>query len=143
VLDAIDGAGLVHLATHCTFRADSPLFSSLRLDDGPMTAYDLERLGRAPRRIVMSSCDSARAATASADELLGLASALIPLGTAGLVASVVPVNDIAAVPLMVALHRCLRDGASLAEALRDARRGLDAGPAAAACGWSFVALGAG
>jgi tetratricopeptide (TPR) repeat protein len=143
VLEAIDGARLVHLATHSTFRSDSPLFSSLRLDDGPMTAYDLERLGRAPRRMVLSSCDSARAATAAADELLGLASALIPLGTVGLVASVVPVNDIAAVPLMVALHQSLREGASLAEALRDARRGRETGPASAACGWSFVALGAG
>jgi hypothetical protein len=143
VLEAIDGARLAHLASHCTFRADSPLFSSLRLDDGPMTAYDLERLGRAPRRIVLSSCDSARAATAGADELVGLASALIPLGTVGLVASVVPVNDVAAVPLMVALHRRLRDGASLAEALRDARHGLGTAPASAACGWSFVALGAG
>jgi hypothetical protein len=37
------------------------------------------------------------------------------------VASVVPVNDVAVVPLMVALHRELRGGASLAEALRDAR----------------------
>ena len=32
------------------FRADSPLFSSLRLDDGQLTVYDLERLHRGPRR---------------------------------------------------------------------------------------------
>jgi tetratricopeptide (TPR) repeat protein len=37
VLSAIDGARLVHIAAHGTFRADSPLFSSLRLDDGPLT----------------------------------------------------------------------------------------------------------
>jgi CHAT domain-containing protein len=143
VLAAIDSARLVHVAAHGIFRADSPLFSALRVDDGLLTAYDLERLGRAPRRMVLSSCDSGRGATAGADELLGLASALIPLGTTGLVASVVPVNDAAAVPLMAALHRRLRRGASLAEALRDAQLDLGPEPAAMACGWSFIALGAG
>jgi CHAT domain-containing protein len=113
------------------------------MDDGPLTAYDLERLTCAPQRIVLSSCDSGRGATAGADELLGLVSALIPLGTIGLVASVVPVNDAAAVPLMTGLHRRLRRGASLAEALRDARQDLVQEPTVTACGWSFVALGAG
>ena len=143
VLDAIDGARLVHIAAHGTFRADSPLFSSLRLADGPLTVYDLERLRRAPRQIVLSSCDSGLAAPAGADELVGLASSLIPLGTAGIVATVVPVNDRAVVPLMSALHRHLRRGANLAEALRSARGGCDAEPVAAATAWSFVALGAG
>ena len=143
VLATIDGARLVHIAAHGTFRADSPLFSALRMDDGPLTAYDLERLTHAPRRIVLSSCDSGRGATAGADELLGLVSALIPLGTIGLVASVVPVNDAAAVPLMAGLHRHLRRGASLAEALCGARMDLVREPAITACGWSFVALGAG
>lgn len=141
VLEAIDGAAVAHIAAHGTFRADSPLFSSLRLDDGPLTVYDLERLRRGPRLLVLSSCDSGVTAPAGADEVLGLASSLIPLGTAGIVASVVPVNDVAVVPLMLALHRELRAGASLAAALRDARRGHQADPVAAATGWSFICLG--
>ena len=56
---------------------------------------------------------------------------------------VVPVNDLAVVPLMVALHRELRRGASLAEALRDARRGSEDDPVATATGLSFICLGAG
>jgi hypothetical protein len=142
VLEAIDGVWLAHIAAHGTFRAESPLFSSLRMDDGPLTVHDLERLGRAPYRLVLSCCDSGLATPAGADELLGLTSSLVPLGTVGVVASVVPVNDTAAVPLMLALHRQLRAGAGLARALRDARRELD-GPVATATGWSFVALGAG
>ena len=141
VLQAIDGAELAHIAAHGTFRADSPLFSSLRLDDGQLTVYDLERLSRGPDRLVLSSCDSGVAAPAGADEVLGLASSLIPLGTTGIVASVVPVNDQAVVPLMIALHRELRGGASLAQALRDARVGLESDPVAAATGWSFICLG--
>ena len=130
VLDAIDGAAIAHIAAHGVFRADSPLFSSIRLDDGPLTVYDLERLHRGPRMLVLSSCDSGLAAPAGADEVLGLASSLIPLGTAGIVASVVPVNDLAVIPLMIALHRELRAGASLAAALRDARCGQQADPVA-------------
>jgi len=44
---------------------------------------------------------------------------------------------------MIALHRELRRGASLAEALRDARRESASDPVAAATGWSFICLGAG
>src|SRR5215470_2132114 len=83
VLAALDGAGLAHIAAHGTFRADSPLFSSLRMDDGPLTVHDLERLRRAPYRVILPSCDSGVLAPAGADELLGLAHTLAPLGTAG------------------------------------------------------------
>jgi CHAT domain-containing protein len=143
VLAAIDGAWLAHIAAHGRFRASSPLFSSLGLDDGPLTVHDLERLRRAPHRLVLSSCDSGISAPAGADELLGLTSSLVPLGTVGIVASVLPVNDAAVVPLMLALHQRLRAGASLAESLRDARLQLATDPVAAATGWSFIALGAG
>ena len=145
VLDALDGAWLAHIAAHGTFRAESPLFSSLRLDDGPLTVHDLERLQRAPYRLVLPSCDSGLLAPVGADELLGLTSSLVPLGTVGIVASVVPVNDHAVVPLMLALHERLRNGATLAESLHDARLSLDTdpNPVQAATGWSFVALGAG
>jgi len=150
VLDAIDGAGLAHIAAHGVFRADSPMFSSLRLDDGPMTVHDVERLGRAPFRLILPSCESGLLAPAGADELLGLASALLPLGTAGIVASVAQVNDRATAPLMLALHHRLRSAdpgaGALAAALRDAR--VDAcqasagDPVVTAAGWSFIALGA-
>ena len=130
VLGAIDGAHLAHIAAHGVFRADSPMFSSLRLADGPMTVHDVERLGRAPYRLILPSCESGRLAPAGADELLGLASALLPLGTAGIVASVAQVGDRPAAPLMLALHRRLRavPGITLAAALRDAR--AETGPEA-------------
>ena len=142
VLKAIDGCLLAHIAAHGTFRADSPMFSSLRLADGRLTVHDLERLSRAPHRIVLPSCDSGVLAPVGADELLGLAAALLPLGTAGIVASVVPVGDEASVPLMVSLHEGLRAGMGMAEALREARRSTPPDPAHQASGWSFCAIGA-
>ena len=142
VLSALDGAWLAHIAAHSTFRADNPMFSSILLDDGPLTVHDFERLGRAPYQIVLAGCDSGVAAPVGADELLGLASSLGPLGAAGIVASVVPVNDIAAVPLMLALHDALQRGATLPEALRAARLAAGDDPLARATAHSFMALGA-
>jgi tetratricopeptide (TPR) repeat protein len=141
VMAAMDGAWLVHLAAHGTFRADSPLFSAIELDDGPLTVYDLERLKQAPYRVVLSSCDSAVGVAVGADELLGLVSALISLGSAGVVASVVPVNDPATVPLMLALHDHLRAGSGLAEALMLARHAGGSDSVARATAYSFIAFG--
>jgi tetratricopeptide (TPR) repeat protein len=141
VMDAMDGAWLVHMAAHGTFRADSPLFSAIELDDGPLTVYDLERLGQAPYRVILSSCNSAVAEAVGADELLGVVSSLISLGSAGVVASVVPVNDPATVPLMLALHDHLRGESGVAEALTLARHAVGTDPVARSTSYSFVALG--
>jgi CHAT domain-containing protein len=142
VLTALDGAWLAHIAAHGTFRADNPLFSSLQLDDGPITVHDFERLNRAPHQLVLSSCDSGVAAAVGADELLGLVSSLVPLGAAGIVASVVPVNDLATVPVMLALHDAICAGATLSEALLGARKATGGDPLAKATAHSFIALGA-
>ncbi|MDX3249421.1 CHAT domain-containing protein, partial [Streptomyces sp. ME18-1-4] len=142
VLKELDGAALAHIAAHGTFRADSPMFSSLRMADGPLIVHDFERLARSPYRIILSSCDTARLASVGADELLGLVTALLPLGTAGVVASSAPVNDAAVVPLMLALHKGLSAGLSLAEALRDARATLPEDALHQATGWAFTAFGA-
>jgi tetratricopeptide (TPR) repeat protein len=143
VLSALDGAWLAHVAAHGSFRTDSPLFSSLRMHDGPLTVYDFEQLRRAPYRLVLSSCDSGVLAPVGADELLGLVSSLLPLGTSGIIASVLPLNDHAVVPLMISLHQCLRAGHSLAEALGNVRRETAADPVSQAAALSLLAFGAG
>ncbi len=142
VLRALDGASLAHIAAHGVFRADNPLFSSLRMADGPLTVHDFERLESSPYRLILSSCDTARLAPVGSDELLGLVTALLPLGTAGVVASSAPVNDAAVVPLMLALHKGLACGLTLAEALRDARAALPDDAVHQATGWTFTAFGA-
>jgi tetratricopeptide (TPR) repeat protein len=143
VLSRLDGAWLAHVAAHGTFRADSPMFSSLRLHDGPLTVYDFEQLKRAPYRLVLPSCDSGVLAPAGADELLGLVSSLLPLGTAGIAAAVVPLNDVAVVPLMVELHKCLRLGQTLAESMLNVRRSAAADVVQHAAAQSLLTLGAG
>ena len=72
----------------------------------------------------------------------GLVSSLLPLGTAGIIAGVVPLNDYAVVPVMLDLHRHLRAGRTLAEALRDVRCGPLVDPVQQATTVSLVAFGA-
>jgi tetratricopeptide (TPR) repeat protein len=142
VLSALDGAWLAHIAAHGRFRADSPLFSSLRMHDGPLTVYDFEQLQRAPYRLVLSSCDSGVLAPVGADELLGLASSLLPLGTAGIIAGVVPLNDHAVVPLMVGVHQYLRAGQSLAESMHSVREDFAGDLVQHAAAMSLLTVGA-
>jgi CHAT domain-containing protein len=57
------------------------------------------------------------------------------------VASVVPVNDAATVPLMIALHDQLHGKSSLAEALTQARYAVSADSVARSTADSFIAFG--
>ena len=82
VASALDGADSAHLAAHGRFRDDNPLFCSLELADGALTVYDLERLRRTPRRLVLSSCESGLSTVHAGDELMGFTAAVFALGTA-------------------------------------------------------------
>jgi CHAT domain-containing protein len=139
-MSALDGVWLAHIAAHGTFRSDSPLFSSLNLRDGPLTVYDLDRLRRPPYRIILSACDVGGGEAVGSDELLGLVSSLLGLGSTGVLAAAVAVNDRAAVPMMTRIHAELAAGASLAESWLAARVEATE-PLAVATAASFTAWG--
>jgi hypothetical protein len=67
---------------------------------------------------------------------------MLPLGTAGVIAGVGPLNDQAAVPLMVDLHRNVSAGDTLAEALLRVRTSAVADPVQHAAAMSLLMLGA-
>ncbi|MBO3749180.1 CHAT domain-containing protein [Streptosporangiaceae bacterium NEAU-GS5] len=137
VLAALDGARLAHLAAHGRINAANPLFSSLGLSDGPLTIYDLERLGRPPSMVVLAACDSGRSIVRAGDELLGLSATFLALGTRTIIAPVVSIPDAETTDMMIALHRFLLAGNSAAAAL--ALAGQAAGDAVGA---GFVCIGA-
>lgn len=145
VLGALDGAGLAHVAAHGRFRADNPLFSCLALDDGPLTVYDLETLSLAPEVLILSACESGLSLVRPGDELMGLAAALLGLGTRTLIASVVAVPDEQTATLMLDVHRHLRSGATPADALCRAQAAAVGGcdPRAIAAAAGFICFGAG
>ncbi|RJL34389.1 CHAT domain-containing protein [Bailinhaonella thermotolerans] len=117
VLRAVDGAGVAHFAAHGSFRGDSPLFSRLELADGGLMAYELMGVRRAPRLVVLSSCDGGLAGVPADGAPLGTAGMWLGLGTANVVASVVPVRDEDAMDLMTLFHGLLADGLPPAAAL--------------------------
>ncbi|MFC4068333.1 CHAT domain-containing protein [Actinoplanes subglobosus] len=139
VLAAMDGSGRTHIAAHGTFRADNPQFSALRLEDGPLTVYDLEGLHRPPGLVVLSACDSGMSSVHRGDEIMGFAAALLAMGTRSVIATVAPVRDGDARDVMLRLHQHLRSGSSPAAALAEAQRQSGDDPAAAA----YVCYGAG
>jgi CHAT domain-containing protein len=119
-LTALDGAPLAHLAAHGHHDRENFLFSRLDLADGPLMAYDIQRLATAPRHVVLSSCDVGRTLVRPGEEILGFTAALLYSGTATVISSVIRVADAAAVGLMTAYHRLLATGVRPAEALAEA-----------------------
>lgn len=142
---ALDGAGLVHIAAHGRFRADNPQFSTLELADGPLFAYEWERVARPPGCVVLSACDSGLTGVRPGDEVMGFTAVLLALGARCLIATVLPVPAEPTTALMLDLHRRMRAGARPAQALADAQEAFGAagdGPARATAA-AFVCLGAG
>jgi Tfp pilus assembly protein PilF len=145
VVAALDGAALAHLACHGRPRRDAPLFSALVLADGPITAYDLERVARLPATVVLAACDAGLVASPDEDDPgdpLGVPSVLLQRGARSVVAATVPVPDVDTSNLMVALHERLLAGAPVAAALAAARARVDvATPAGLATSLAFTCFG--
>jgi CHAT domain len=143
VLAAFETADLMHVASHGTFRRDNPLFSAFRLADGPLTVYELERLRRAPRSIVLSSCSAGSTSVRPGDEQMGAAIAFLHLGARSLIAPTDAVDDKLTSNLMTLLHRHIASGSSLATALSFAQTETKlVGPRAWANACLFLAFGA-
>ena len=119
LVDLLGTCGVVHVAAHGVHEEQSPLFSSLRMTDGPVFAHEFPR-PVAAEHVVLSACDVGRARASSGNESLGITSALISLGARSVVAAVAPVPDEVAATVMVRYHRLLATGVGAAEALTEA-----------------------
>ena len=122
VMRMIDGAWLVHLATHHHLRPDNPLFGSFELADGPLYLHDLLRVRRLPHVVVLSACEAAKGTPAPGGDVLGTSTVLMERGTATVIANASLVSDSGnnAAP-MLDLHRRLALGEDAAGALRALR----------------------
>ncbi len=131
---ALAGARIAHVAAHGTHQSENPLFSSLRLADGPLFAHELDQAARTPEHVVLSACELGLATVRPGDEALGLTSVLLRLGTRSVVAGVARVGDDAAAATMADYHARLADRRGSAQALAEA---------VAAHATPFVCFGAG
>jgi hypothetical protein len=139
-LEAMRGTELVHFACHALPRLDSPMFSSLRLEGGEITLYDIERLGNAPRTVVLAACHGGSAVMASGDEVMSIAAAFLSLGSRTVVAPLFSVSDEITTAVMTRFHQGLRSGLDCAQALFAA--GADSDPRVAFTAKSFSSFGA-
>ena len=113
-------AGKLHIAAHGVFRADNPMFSSIKLGDSWLNLFDIFNLQLGNELTVLSACETGMSAVWEGDELLGLARGFLYAGTPSLVVSLWTVNDRSTAQLMRHFYEGLQNGLSKAHALKEA-----------------------
>lgn len=120
--DALVSSDLVHVSAHGRHRSDSPLFSSVRLADGPLYAHEIDPGTGLAACVVLSACDAGLATARPGEEILGLAQVLLQLGTFSVVAAVARVNDEVSAAFSTQLHQSLSEGIGVSDSLAGAQR---------------------
>lgn len=126
LLAEMPGRAIVHLAGHIVYDGDDALASGMPLADGRrLRASDLYlHFGRLRgATVVLSGCDSARVEALGGD-VLGLTSAFLYAGAAGLIAGLWKVDDAATAQLMTGFYEQALTGLDSAAALRRAQLAL-------------------
>ncbi|GAA2514449.1 CHAT domain-containing protein [Pilimelia columellifera] len=138
VRDAAERCDVLHIAAHGFHEHDNPLFSCLRMSDGPLFGHDLDGLAHPPRHVMLSACELGLAHARPGDETLGMSAALLHGGVGSVVAGVARISDETAYAVAPAHHAGLRRGLSPSAALAAALPSGDADPAPLVCfgnGW--------
>ena len=127
-LDALNalvrGCDILHLACHGLFRADNPMFSAVKLQDGWLTAADVMQLNLKDALVTLSACESGRGTVLQGDEVIGLPRAFLGAGAASVVVSLWLVQDETTLTLMTHWYYQLHERMGRAAALRTAQRAL-------------------
>ena len=123
MIELLGSPGIVHLAAHGRHEPDNPLFSSVRMADGPLFAHELDSGGASPDLVLLSSCEVGRASIRAGGEALGLASVLLRTGVGCVVAALAPLPDATALAVMTRTHALLRHGGAGGAGRRDGDRG--------------------
>ncbi len=138
-IERLGAATQAHFACHARPRTDSPMFSSLVLDDGELTLHDIEHLDDVPSTIVLATCAGGSTVLASGDEVVSLAGSFLAMGARTVVAPLFTVSDQATATAMGSLHAALATGTDPAAALLSIRNGSD--PEVAFTAGSFNCFG--
>lgn len=145
----LDAYGVLHFATHAIVDEALPARSAILLartepdDDGRLEPAEVLDLDLGGALVVLSACRSARGPHVAGEGPLSLARAFFQAGAATVVATLWPLRDDEAAPLVSSIYRELGAGRSVAEALARAQRRAIAAGAPTAAWAGVVALGAG
>jgi CHAT domain-containing protein len=136
---------LLHFAAHAIADESHPDRSAVLLspgaddEDGLLQAREIEGLDLDGRVVVLSACQTAAGAVLSGEGVLSLARAFFAAGARSVVGTRWPVRDEDAAALFDTFYRVLGGGATVSEALMQAKReAIDAGLPAAA--WAGVVV---
>jgi CHAT domain-containing protein/tetratricopeptide (TPR) repeat protein len=124
VLEAVGGAGIVHLAGHGWWRSDNPMYSAVRVADRWLTAAELMNCDLDGALVVLSACDTGRVRALPGDELHGLARAVLGAGAASLVACSWPADDNATHAFMDNFYAFVADCYPTSRAVRESQIAL-------------------
>ncbi len=108
----IQTAGIIHIASHATFRPDNPMFSSLQLHDAAINFFDIYNLRTSASLVTLSGCGTGLSNVVAGDELLGLIRGFLYAGATSVVLSLWDVNDRTTADLMKSFYRSLAAGAT-------------------------------
>ena len=112
----------IHVATHGSFRQDSPMFSGIRMRQSFLSLVDLYQLRLPAELITLSGCATGLNEVAAGDELLGLIRALLGAGAQCLLLTLWDVNDRSTTEFMINFYQHLRDGKAKSVALQNAMK---------------------
>jgi CHAT domain-containing protein len=118
------GSRFVHIATHGLFRRDNPMFSSIKLGDGPFNVYDLYGLDLPVELVTLSGCSTGLSVVMGGDEQLGLARGLLYAGARAVLLTLWDVNDTSTAAFMNRFYARLQSGWTKAKAAQDGMRDL-------------------
>ena len=124
VMAAAGDVGVLHLACHGRFSAESPLASGLKLADRWLTVRDVYTLRLPGSLVTLSGCDTGRSAVGRGDELAGLLRSFFAAGARALVVSLWTANDSSAAELMTHFYASWRAGVTIPAAMRSAQCAL-------------------
>jgi CHAT domain-containing protein len=140
---------IVHFAVHAIADEGHPDRSAVLLapgaanEDGLLQAREIEGLDLTNRVVILSACQTATGAVLSGEGVLSLARAFFAAGATTVIGSRWPIRDDDAAALFDSFYRSLGQGATLSDALKQAKaEAITAGRPAAA--WaSLILLGDG
>lgn len=123
---ALDSFQIIHLATHALVDEQSPGRSSLALapgggEDGFVGAGELGDLRLSADLVVLSACRTAGGALIGGEGVQGLTAPLLAAGARAVVATLWPIGDRRTTRLVEDLYRGMAKGATVGEALRQAK----------------------
>jgi tetratricopeptide (TPR) repeat protein len=114
----------VHVATHGFFRKDNPMFSSIRLGDGPLSVYDLYQFRLSAELVALSGCGTGLSVVVGGDEQLGLVRGLLYAGAHAVLLTLWDAFDGSTAEFMTAFYQRVNKGRTKAQAAQEAMREL-------------------